>query len=167
MSDSLFDIVTRMNKLQILHRIYIGRQASKHGLYLGQPPILEYVASHHQCAQREVADFMHVSPPSIATSVKRMQKAGLLVKAADDQDLRCNRLALTEKGLQVVRLCRKSFNKIDRQMFAGFNEQECEQLCSYFDRMITNLATGEFDNQNIFSLVAEVKKLKKTSDGEK
>lgn len=159
MSVPRYKIARKMNKLNILHRIYIYKEASKNGLYFGQPPILEYVRDHDQCTQCELADFMQVSPPSIATSVKRMQKAGLLEKAMDQSDLRYNRISITEKGKELVRKCRQDFDKIDSQLFLGFREQECEQLCEYLDRMIENMSTGEFADKTFFSLIAEEKKL--------
>lgn len=156
---SFLDIARKMNTLSILHRINIQKQASKNGLYFGQPPILEYVANHNHCTQREVADFMKVSPASIATSVKRMQKAGLLEKMTDDSDLRYNRLKITEKGKELTNKCRKGFDKVDAQMFSGFSNEECEQLYGYYERMIKNLSIDEFADKSIFSLIAEGKKL--------
>ena len=148
-----------MNTLSILHRINIHKQASKNGLYFGQPPILEYVANHKHCTQREVADFMKVSPASIATSVKRMQKAGLLEKMTDDSDLRYNRLKITEKGKELTNKCRKDFDKVDAQMFSGFSNEECEQLYGYYERMIKNLSTDDLAAKSTFSLIDEGKKL--------
>ncbi|QNU65591.1 winged helix-turn-helix transcriptional regulator [Ruminiclostridium herbifermentans] len=159
MNISFLDIARKMNTLSILHRINIQKQASKNGLYFGQPPILEYVASHNYCTQREVADFMKVSPASISTSVKRMQKAGLIEKLVDDSDLRYNRLKITEKGKELTDKCRKDFDKVDAQMFAGFSDEECQQLYGYYERMIKNLSTDEFEENSIFSLIAEGKKL--------
>jgi len=159
MGTSFVKIVKRMNKLNVLHRIYIHKQASKDGLYFGQLPILEYVEEHNGCTQRELSDFMQVSPPSIAMSIKRMQKTGLLEKAMDGSDLRYNRISITKKGREISDKCRKDFNEVDKQLFQGFNEQECEQLCGYFDRMIANLSTDEFANKTFFSLIAEEKKL--------
>lgn len=159
MSISFLDIARKMNSLSILHRICIQKQASKNGLYFGQPPILEYVAHHDQCTQREVADFMKVSPASIATSVKRMQKAGLIEKMADNSDLRYNRLNITDKGRELTYKCRKDFDKVDAQMFSGFSDEECEQLSCFFERMINNLSTDELNNKSFFSLIAESKKL--------
>lgn len=156
---SFYEIIQRMNKLNILHRINIHKQAVKNGLYLGQLPILEYVERHEKCTQREVADYMKVSPPSIATSVKRMQKVGLLDKVADKSDLRYNRLTVTEKGREISQKCRKDFDKVDEQLFSGFNEKECEQLRGYFERMIDNMRTDELANKTFFSLIAEEKKL--------
>ena len=159
MKISFLDIAKKMNTLSILHRINIQKQASKNGLYFGQPPILEYVANHNNCTQREVADFMKVSPASIATSVKRMQKAGLLEKMVDESDLRYNRLKITEKGKELTYKCREDFDKVDAQMFSGFSDEECQQLYGYYERMIKNLSTDELADKSIFSLIAEGKKL--------
>ena len=159
MKISFLDIAKKMNTLSILHRINIQKQASKNGLYFGQPPILEYVANHNYCTQREVADFMKVSPASIATSVKRMQKAGLLEKMVDDSDLRYNRLKITEKGKELTYKCREDFDKVDAQMFSGFSDEECQQLYGYYERMIKNLSTEELADKSFFSLIAEGKKL--------
>lgn len=156
---SFFEITKRMNRLNVLHRISIHRQAAKNELYFGQMPILEYVESHDHCTQCEVAGFMKVSPPSIATSIKRMQKNGLLEKETDESDLRCNHITITEKGKDLSHKCRGGFDRINAQLFSGFTTQECEQLCGYFDRMIDNLSTGEFSGKSYFSLVAEEKKL--------
>ncbi len=166
MKISFLDIAKKMNTLSILHRINIQKQASKNGLYFGQPPILEYVANHNNCTQREVADFMKVSPASIATSVKRMQKAGLLEKMVDESDLRYNRLKITEKGKELTYKCREDFDKVDAQMFSGFSDEECQQLYGYYERMIKNLSTDELADKSIFSLIAEGKKLFAHQNGE-
>lgn len=153
------DIIKIMSKLNVLHRIHIHKHATKNGLYFGQLPVLEFVENHDHCTQREVADFMHVSPPSVATSVKRMQKAGLLEKTTDESDLRYNRITITQKGREITHKCREDFDKIDAQLFSGFNGKEIEELRSYFERMIANMSTEEFANKTFFSLIAEEKKL--------
>ncbi len=150
------DIVDRIGQLNIIHRIYIHRAAAENGIYFGQLPILEYVASHGQCTQTELAETLQVSAPSIATSVKRMQKTGLLKKAADESDLRCNRISITEKGLDFARKCRSAFDTVDARMFEGFSAAECEELCGYLERLIANIASDEFKNKTLLALINTV-----------
>jgi len=159
-SPSLIDIRKRLNKINVLHRLYFYKRAAKYNLYFGQMPILEFVKNHDNCTQRDVADFLQVSPPSIATSIKRMQKAGLLEKSADDKDLRYNRIRITDKGREISEKCRKDLDAVDEMMLSGFNEQECELLNGFLDRIINNLSVGEFANKTFFSLIAEEKKIK-------
>ena len=156
-------IVGHMSQLNLMHRIYIHRVAAENGMYLGQLPILEYLCAHDQCTQKELADTLQVSAPSIATSVKRMQKTGLLKKVADETDLRCNRISITKKGKELAENSRVAFDAVDARMFQGFSPQECNQLYGYISRLITNMESDEFKNKTMFALIdtmtAEKKRL--------
>ena len=154
-------IIGKMNRLNLLHRLQINKAATPTGLYFGQLPILESVEENQNCTQKELSDILHVSPPSIATSVKRLHKIGILQKIADENDLRYTHITLTEKGQEISKECRHSFDKIDEQMFKGFSEIECEQLYKYIERLIENLSTDEeFKNEPFFSLVAKAENLR-------
>ena len=102
---------------------------------------------------------MRVSPPSIATSVKRMQKAGMIRKIPDENDLRYNRLSITEKGKKQAALCRSGFNQVDRRMFEGFSEKEIELFREFLDRMTANLSDDELKEQSTFALMEQEKKM--------
>ena len=104
MRENFRPIVGKLNQLNLLHRIQLHRKISNCGLYMGQLPILEYVLQHDGCTQVQVAQMMHVSPPSIATSVKRMQRSGLLKKTMDEADQRRNHLSVTEKGEKILHI---------------------------------------------------------------
>lgn len=150
-------IIRRMNKLNIMHRILIHRLAVKNEMYFGQFPILEYVKNNDMCTQKDISDSLQISPPSIATSIKRMQKTGLLDKSSDENDLRCNRITITQKGIEAYEMCRSDFNTVDENMFKGFTEKEKELIYSFFSRMLENLSTDEFKDKTTFSLIAEEK----------
>lgn len=157
MGQNYRDIVNRINQLNILHRIFIHRAAYDNGMFPGQLPILEYVIEHDMCTQKELADMLQVSSPSIATSIKRMQKTGLLSKTASEDDLRCNRISITAKGKQLAGESRIAFDRIDERMFTGFNQDECEALCVYLDRLINNLSTSEFKDKTFFAMLNTMK----------
>lgn len=148
-------LVHRMNRLHILHRLYINQAAMGNGLYFGQLPILELVGEHDGCTQKELADLLQVSAPAVATSVKRLQRNGLLQKVADEEDLRCNRISITEKGREQARRVREAFDAVDARMFEGFDEEDCARFSDYFDRAIDNLAVGEYQGRTFFSLLEQ------------
>ena len=160
-------IAGRMGQLNLIHRIYIHRAAAENGIYIGQNPILEYLSAHDQCTQKELAETLQVSAPSIATSVKRMQKTGLLKKVADDSDLRCNRISITEKGSELAKKARTSFDAIDSRMFQNFSAQECDQFCGYLNRMIQNIESEEFKNKTMLALIDTMATEKKRLSGQK
>ncbi len=152
-------IAGRLNQLSLLHRIYIHRAAAKHGMHFGQLPILELLAKQGSCTQRELADILHVSPPSITNSVKRMQKAGLLEKTVDSDDLRYNNITITEEGRKYAAQCRKLFDQVDKQMVEGFSPEELAQFTNFLQRMIDNLAQDDLKKASFFSLLATDEKL--------
>lgn len=164
METDLRNIVGRIKQLNILHRIYIHRAAAENGMFFGQPPILEYVIDHDQCTQTEIAETLQVSAPSIATSIKRMQKAGLLLKIRSENDGRNNRISITEKGLEHATTCRVAFDDVDERMFTGFDAAECDVFCQYLDRLIGNLTTDEFENKTIFAMFDTMKSEKERQD---
>lgn len=152
-------ILGQLNKLNLLHRIYIQRAAARNQSYFGQIPLLEYVMKNEDCTQKEIADFLQVSPPTIAAAVKRLERNGMLRRVADENDLRCNRLTITEKGAGYTEACRRSFDGVDALAFRGFRDDECEALYNYLQRLTANLETDEFRERSVFSLLDEEKRL--------
>ena len=154
------EIIHRFNRTHLLHRIYTGRAAQNHCLYFGQLAILEYIIKNENCTQRELSEAIGVTPPSIATSIKRMSKAGLIEKNDDEIDSRINRINITPLGQEIAEKCRKDFDKVDEKMFQGFSPEECDALAGYLDRLMINLSQGEFEDKKFFSLIEEEKLLR-------
>lgn len=155
MESSLYPIVQRIKRLEIMHRLSIQRASVQEGVHLGQPPILIYIAEHEGCTQREIADALQVSPASIATSLKRMQRSGLIQKKVDSTDLRSNCLTLTPEGQSAMQRSRQACDAVDRRMFEGFSREELSTFCHYLDRAIGNLSGEEFLDKSFRTLLAE------------
>ncbi len=148
-------ILQQLNKLHLLHRIYIQRAAARNQAYFGQMPLLEYIIEHEGCTQKDLADFLHISAPSVAVTVKRLERDGVIQRASDEKDLRCNRLKITQAGLAYVAACRQSFDGVDALAFRGFSDEECAALYGYLQRLTANLETDEFRERSVFSLIDE------------
>ncbi len=121
------------------HRNIIDKNFRENGIYFGQPPILKYLSENDNATQKEIADFLHISPPSVATSLKRMEDSGLVVRVADKKDARCNNLRLTEKGKKLSEYADNLFLNIDEATFSDFTEEEIEILVKFLERMNKNL----------------------------
>ncbi len=131
-----------MDKVMMMRRIIIQRAATRDGIFLGQLPALEYIRHNPGCTQKDVADFMHVSPPSVTVMVKRMVRDGLVEKNLDPEDMRQNRLQVTAAGEAASVRNRALFDQIDRLSYQGFSPEELEQLAGFLDRLINNLANS-------------------------
>lgn len=136
----LYEVVGSIRRLELMRRIMSRRLLSNLGLHPGQPPMIEYVIEHPGCTQKNVADELDITPASAASSLKRLEKAGIIRRETDRNDCRCNRLYVTELGIQKSRDAREAFNALDIRMFEGISDDErvmYKQLC---ERMFENMA---------------------------
>ena len=88
---------------------------------------------------------MAITASSVAKSTARMQRAGMLEKNIDEQNLRCNKLYITEAGRRVSQQSAEMFMRLDQKMFCGFSDGEIETLEKSLDRVIDNLAEDSDD----------------------
>lgn len=121
-------------------RSIIDKKFSECGIYFGQPPILEFLSQNPDSAQKEIADHLDISPASVAVSVKRMEKSGLVMRVADKSDARRKCLRITDKGLELLQFAHQTFDSIDTVMLSGLNNEEINLLVSFLKKINNNLS---------------------------
>ena len=134
----LFQSVERARKQAI------QTELSRRGLgTLGQPMILFLLKDKGRegriPAQKELSDAMHVSPATVAVSLKSLEREGYVEKLADETDQRRKAVRLTPKGEAAIQRCVQVFEAVDQSMFEGFRPEETRQACGYLMRMLHNL----------------------------
>lgn len=117
------------------------------------PPILFVLRNSSEdmaASQKEIADRLGLSTPTVAVSIKRMEKAGVLRKVADETDLRRNLIKLTEKGRKIADEAQAVFEDVDRGMFTDLSQEECDQLKKLFVRIVANLEAMKENPEKYF-----------------
>jgi DNA-binding MarR family transcriptional regulator len=160
-----FAIIGKLDKLFLWRRIVFYKTSHNSGLYQGQLPILEYIIHNEGCTQKEIADKQRVSAASIASSTKRLQKAGMIQKKTDESNLRRNMLYVTEKGIATAENCRKEFDRFHESFFRSFSDEELELFTSFLDRFIRNVIEDE-SSVDLESLIALEKRAEKVREVE-
>lgn len=131
------------------HRNIVEARFRKKEIYFGQPPILKYLSDHENATQKEIADFLRISPSSVATSLKRMGEAGLVVRVEDKADARRNFVKLTKKGKELFKYAEDTIVYVDDITFRGFTEEEMETLVAFLQRMDRNLQDFIKEDENV------------------
>lgn len=155
-SKQYHEIIGAMHRLELLRRISIRDNARGTEIRRAQMPMLEYIAAHEGCTQADISKYLHVSPASVACSAKRMEAAGLIARAADESNLRCNRLSATVEGLARLTQMRAVFDALDARTFEGFSEAELATLSNLLERMIRNAASGDTAQKTMHELVCQL-----------
>ena len=153
MSKSYKEAVKKMCRVTLLHRYAISTSLSGMKLYRGQPEILEYLNEHGDCSQKELADFLGVTPASIATSLKRMSKSGFIERTSDENDRRINRLRLTEKGKEIRLAGKNECDRVDKAMFNGFSDEEISAFSDMLSRIADNLSPDGMSDKELFRIM--------------
>lgn len=131
------------------HRNIVDARFREKGIYFGQPPILKYLSEHENVTQKEIAEFLHISPPSVATSLKRMEESGLVVRLENKKDARRNTVKLTKKGKELHSFAENTFMRIDDIAYKGFTEEEMDLMVNFIERMNTNLTNFVKEDENV------------------
>ena len=114
-----------------LIRMYYSRiqsQLAEVGLYRGQPPILMLLYKNDGMSQKEMARALNLSPATMTVTLKRMEKAGLVL-----------RVHLSEKGREMCETGESRIGVVTAELLEGFTLEEQQQLNEYLGRIARNM----------------------------
>jgi DNA-binding MarR family transcriptional regulator len=109
------------------------------GIHPGQLPVIATLNKKEGLSMRELADELHIKPPTVTVTIQRLEKNGVVCKQTDAKDQRISRLYLTEKGKNLDKKIQAMAQTSEQILTAGFTEAEQEQMKQYFRRMVNNL----------------------------
>ena len=125
-----------------LIRMYYSRiqsQLAEVGLYRGQPPILMLLYKNDGMSQKEMARALNLSPATMTVTLKRMEKAGLVLREMDEHDQRILRVHLSEKGREMCETGESRIGVVTAELLEGFTLEEQQQLNEYLGRIARNM----------------------------
>ena len=114
-----------------------------HGLPLTSYDVLIYLQNAPQKRLRmaELADSVLLSRSGVTRLVDRLEREGLLVRDACDDDGRGLSAVLTRKGEEVLERARPTHLAGVRERFLShFSEDELEQMAAYWERVLPGSA---------------------------
>jgi DNA-binding MarR family transcriptional regulator len=109
------------------------------GLHRGQSFVLGLLWEHDGLAQSELADRLDRSPSTITKTVQRMEKAGLVERRQDESDERISRVYLTGAGRRIQPAVEAAWDRLNRQIFAGFSTEELASFSEFLTRVCRNI----------------------------
>ena len=124
---ALFMEINRQYGMRCMQRI------REIGIQQGQMPIIMIVYRNNGCSQKEIAERMGVTPPTVNVSIQRLEKADIVCRKRDDKDQRIMRVYLTENGENRGELQQES-KAVEKVMFSNFSEAELCLLRRFLGR---------------------------------
>lgn len=157
------ELVGMLENIHLLRKIAVKRFTSSSPLHFGQVAIMKTIEKNENCTQATIAQELNVTPASVATSTKRLQKAGLITKTIDSDNLRCKRLALTDMGREAISHHIGLFEDYDRLVFKDFSEEDKAKFMEYLERILSEMTAIEGINMRFENPKEFCEYLRKTS----
>lgn len=142
------ELTSALENIHLLRKIAVKRFTSSSPLHFGQVAIMKTIEKNENSTQISIADQLNVTPASVAISTKRLQKAGLVTKTVDSDNLRCKRLALTDLGREAISKHIGLFKDYDSLIFKIFTEEEKIKLLDFLERIISEMKKIEGINRD-------------------
>jgi DNA-binding MarR family transcriptional regulator len=134
------DVNYQLIQLMKEHRQRAEEALSQLGLHVSQELFLFVLWREEGLSQSELAARLRVELPTVTKAVHRMERAGLLVRQADEQDTRVSRVYLTEKGRALYAPALTIWQDVEARMLHGMTEIEQALLRRLLQQMVSNLS---------------------------
>lgn len=109
-------------------------------LTAAQGRIMGYIAHRPKPpCPRDIEDEFRLSHPTVSGILSRLEKKGFIELRPDEQDRRCKRIYILEKGHACTELMHQTIRNNENQMVSGFTPEELEVFSAFLDRAITNM----------------------------
>lgn len=115
------------------------RRIGRHGVTRGQFPVLLMLWEQEGPTQTQLAERLAVEQPTMANTLKRMERDGLIRRVADPADRRQAHVHLTERGRGLRGALTASARETNSVALAGLSAEETEQFLALARRVIQNL----------------------------
>lgn len=109
------------------------------GIHPGQLPMIIALGESDGMSQKEISKRLNTKPPTVAVSIKRLEKMGVVERIADSKDQRVIRVYLSEKGKVLFQKTKKLIEENEKAMFQGFTESEICLMKRFFQQIIKNI----------------------------
>lgn len=120
------DMPMHLRFLQIVHlqKQYMLQMLKPTGLKMSQAGILVVLKKCGPLSQREIADQIHVTAPSVTAAIQKLEKLGYIERKTDEKDQRMQRIRLSQKGEELLKEMKIFLDRTEATLFEGISAEE-------------------------------------------
>ena len=109
------------------------------GFALGQFPVLRALAGGEALSQSELARIAQVEQPSMAETLARMVRDGVVDRQPDPRDGRVSLVSLSRRSRQRLARARRALMTADARAMHGLSSEELAAICAVLRRIVENV----------------------------
>jgi DNA-binding MarR family transcriptional regulator len=109
----------------------------------GQYIALSHLRSKYRYSAAELARRTGVSAQSMIELVLAIEKKGMIVRKADEKNLRVRRISLTARGLETLKKIDAEVDRLEESLLSVITPAEVTRVRSSMIKLLGRLADGE------------------------
>ncbi|RYG66479.1 MarR family transcriptional regulator [bacterium] len=109
------------------------------GFAIGQFPVLAALRKDGPLSQKELTARANIEQPTMAQTLARMERDGLIERRPNPTDKRSSLISLSPEALDKSPMVMEALMQGNRDALQGFTESETETLVNLLKRVIENL----------------------------
>ena len=141
------DLCVKLNYLARLLMFQVNEQVRPHGVSQGQLPILCCLQEEEGQTQAELCRKIQVEQPTMANTLRRMERDGLIVRIASEEDKRQVRIYLTEQIRPTVAALQQKRDEVVACMTRNLSAADLTAFHRLLDQARVNLEHPETEQQ--------------------
>lgn len=129
-------------RLRDTYRIFNRQLAARirpHGVTIGQWHFLRALWEKQGLSQRELSELVGMREPTTATTIQGMERAGLVRRERDQDDVRRIKVYLTERGVELEAQLASYVPEVIGLAIAGLEHNEVNALNTALGKTAENL----------------------------
>ncbi|WP_372573802.1 MarR family winged helix-turn-helix transcriptional regulator [Ruegeria jejuensis] len=128
-----------VNHMARLFAKELQQRIAPHGIVVGQFPILLELWQKDGVSQKSLLDKIDVEQATLANTLNRMERDGLIKRTKDPTDARAQQIWLTNKASALREYAYASAQRVNAEALDVLNASEQEQFMDYMRRIISSM----------------------------
>ncbi|WP_026616731.1 MarR family winged helix-turn-helix transcriptional regulator [Ensifer aridi] len=118
----------------------LQERGQKLGFAPGQFPILLELWSEDGLTQKQLLDRLDIEQATMANTLARMERDGLILRRRHPSDRRSQQIFLTERAREMEAAAKEAAAAAEQSLFSGFRRFEKELMLEYMRMALANTA---------------------------
>lgn len=139
MDTPLLTVGSLINRISRLSQRWVDRRLKRFGITGAAVPVLAILKTEGVCTQRDLATRIGIEQPTMALLLKRMERDGLIARAANPEDARSSLVSLTSRATLALPAARLEMRKGYELIASEFSERELSTLTRLLERYLASV----------------------------
>ena len=101
--------------------------------------LLRVIAQEDGLSQLEIANRVHLAPPTVSITLQKMEKEGLIAREPDPEDLRQVKVHITDKGRAMDDVIVQAAKATEKNILKGITQEELDTIYPILLKMKDNI----------------------------